>query len=122
MDEKTEKKVMLSGIQPSGDLTLGSYLGAIKNWAERAEAFALLLLYGGYAHAELCGRTLPTCAGAPWNSWPSTLPRPGPGEKYPLHPEPCAPACPAELGAELLHHVWGAVPDDPVQGQECPER
>ena len=29
-----EKKVMLSGIQPSGDLTLGSYLGAIKNWVE----------------------------------------------------------------------------------------
>ncbi len=37
MDEK--KKVMLSGIKPSGDLTLGSYLGAIKNWAERAETF-----------------------------------------------------------------------------------
>ena len=34
-----EKKVMLSGIQPSGDLTLGSYLGAIKNWAERDEEF-----------------------------------------------------------------------------------
>ena len=33
------KKVMLSGIKPSGDLTLGSYLGAIKNWAERAEQF-----------------------------------------------------------------------------------
>ena len=27
------KKVMLSGIQPSGDLHLGNYLGAIKNWA-----------------------------------------------------------------------------------------
>ena len=37
MDEA--KKVMLSGIKPSGDLTLGSYLGAIKNWAERAEQF-----------------------------------------------------------------------------------
>ena len=37
MDEK--KKVMLSGIKPTGDLTLGSYLGAIKNWAERAEQF-----------------------------------------------------------------------------------
>lgn len=37
MDEK--RKVMLSGIQPSGDLTLGSYLGAIKTWAERAEQF-----------------------------------------------------------------------------------
>ncbi len=33
------KKIMLSGIKPSGDLTLGSYLGAIKNWAERAEQF-----------------------------------------------------------------------------------
>ncbi len=27
-----KKKVMFSGIQPSGDLTLGNYLGAIKNW------------------------------------------------------------------------------------------
>ena len=35
----TQKKVMLSGIKPTGDLTLGSYLGAIKNWAERAEQY-----------------------------------------------------------------------------------
>ena len=39
MEETKAKKVMLSGIQPSGDLTLGSYLGAIKNWSDRAEAF-----------------------------------------------------------------------------------
>ena len=37
--EHTDKKVMLSGIKPSGDLTLGSYLGAIKNWGARAEEF-----------------------------------------------------------------------------------
>ena len=35
--QETQKKRMLSGIKPSGDLTLGSYLGAVKNWAERAE-------------------------------------------------------------------------------------
>lgn len=35
----TAKKIMLSGIKPSGDLTLGSYLGAIKNWSELAEEF-----------------------------------------------------------------------------------
>ena len=29
MESTAHKKVMLSGIQPSGDLTLGSYLGAI---------------------------------------------------------------------------------------------
>ncbi|MGE4277017.1 MAG: tryptophan--tRNA ligase [Lawsonibacter sp.] len=34
-----EKKVMLSGIQPSGDLHLGNYLGAIKNWAARVNEF-----------------------------------------------------------------------------------
>ena len=40
MDNAPEKKkVMLSGIKPTGDLTLGSYLGAVKNWAERAELF-----------------------------------------------------------------------------------
>ncbi|MBQ2603170.1 MAG: tryptophan--tRNA ligase [Oscillospiraceae bacterium] len=33
------KKVMLSGIQPSGDLHLGNYLGAIKNWSVRADEY-----------------------------------------------------------------------------------
>ncbi len=39
MSEITEKKTILSGIQPSGDLTLGSYLGAIKNWVELSEEY-----------------------------------------------------------------------------------
>lgn len=30
----TNKKIIFSGIKPSGDLTLGNYLGAIKNWAK----------------------------------------------------------------------------------------
>ncbi|MDR0889168.1 MAG: tryptophan--tRNA ligase [Oscillospiraceae bacterium] len=33
------KKRMLSGIKPSGDMTLGSYLGAIRNWKDRALDF-----------------------------------------------------------------------------------
>ena len=37
--QETPKKRMLSGIKPSGDLTLGSYLGAVKNWAERAQEY-----------------------------------------------------------------------------------
>lgn len=36
---ENEKKVMLSGIKPSGELTLGSYLGAIRNWAMMADKF-----------------------------------------------------------------------------------
>ena len=34
-----QKKRMLSGIQPSGDLHLGNYLGAIKNWADRVNDY-----------------------------------------------------------------------------------
>ena len=34
-----EKKTIFSGIQPSGELTLGSYLGAIKNWVELSDTY-----------------------------------------------------------------------------------
>ncbi len=34
-----QKKRMLSGIKPSGSLTLGSYVGAIRNWKDRADEF-----------------------------------------------------------------------------------
>ncbi len=34
-----EKKIILSGIKPSGALTLGSYIGAIKNWVALSETY-----------------------------------------------------------------------------------
>jgi tryptophanyl-tRNA synthetase len=39
MMSNTEKKRMLSGIQPSGDFTIGNYFGAIKNWVEARYEF-----------------------------------------------------------------------------------
>ena len=33
------KKIIFSGIQPSGDLTLGNYLGALKNWVKLQEKY-----------------------------------------------------------------------------------
>ena len=39
MENEAKKKIMLSGIQPSGDLHLGNYLGAVKNWGARADEF-----------------------------------------------------------------------------------
>lgn len=38
-ENQVVKKRMLSGIQPSGDLHLGNYLGAIKNWADRVNDY-----------------------------------------------------------------------------------
>ena len=39
MENEVQKKRILSGIQPSGDLTLGSYLSAIRNWAALADEY-----------------------------------------------------------------------------------
>ncbi len=39
MEEIVAKKRMLSGIQPSGDLHLGNYLGAIRNWGARSDLY-----------------------------------------------------------------------------------
>ena len=39
MEKEAQKKRILSGIQPSGDLTLGSYLGAIRSWAALADEY-----------------------------------------------------------------------------------
>ncbi|MBO7736811.1 MAG: tryptophan--tRNA ligase, partial [Clostridia bacterium] len=34
-----KKKVLYSAVQPSGDLTIGNYLGAIKNWVALQEEY-----------------------------------------------------------------------------------
>ena len=39
LENSAPKKRMLSGIQPSGDLHLGNYLGAIKNWGARSDLY-----------------------------------------------------------------------------------
>jgi tryptophanyl-tRNA synthetase len=35
----TDKKIIFSGIQPSGSLTLGNYIGALKNWVSLQEEY-----------------------------------------------------------------------------------
>ena len=39
MENQVRKKRVFSGIQPSGDLTLGSYMGAIKNWVAMQDEY-----------------------------------------------------------------------------------
>ena len=39
-----QRPVMLSGIQPSGHLTLGNYLGAIRNWVQKQDEYDTLFM------------------------------------------------------------------------------
>ncbi len=36
---QSEKKVILSGVQATGDLTLGNYIGAVKHWADMQDEY-----------------------------------------------------------------------------------
>lgn len=42
MEQIEQKKRIFSGVQPSGNLTIGNYLGAIKNWIPMQEEFECL--------------------------------------------------------------------------------
>ena len=40
LENTTEnKKVIFSGVQPSGNLTIGNYLGALKNWVKLQDEY-----------------------------------------------------------------------------------
>jgi len=42
MEQLEQKKRIFSGVQPSGNLTIGNYLGAIKNWIPMQDEFECL--------------------------------------------------------------------------------
>ena len=110
MENAARKKVMLSGIQPSGDLTLGSYLGAIKNWAERDEEFD-----NYYFMADMHSITVRQDPAALRRRTLEQLAQYiACGLEHAVHPVPRAAARRAWVGAELLYDVWRAFPHDAV--------
>ena len=68
-----QKKRIFSGIQPSGDLTLGSYMGAIKNWVALQDEYDCLYCIVDM-HAITCGRFRRTSEEEASSSSRSTLP------------------------------------------------
>ena len=49
-NQTTERKVIFSAIQPSGTITLGNYLGALKNWVALQDDFDCIFALSGPAH------------------------------------------------------------------------
>ena len=48
MNNKSKKSVIFSGIQPSGELHLGNYLGAIKQWVEMQDDYRCIFCIVDY--------------------------------------------------------------------------
>ena len=105
MENAVEKKRILSGIQPSGDLTLGSYLGAIRNWAAMSDEYDCYYMLADMhtitvrqVPADLRRHTLTQVAAYIASGL-------DPGEERAVCAVPCSGPRPTWLGAGLLHHV-----------------
>lgn len=77
------RKRILSGVQPTGKLHLGNYLGAIKNWVGLQDT------YGGCMHAARTGWCASSCLLHP--CWKSPASPAGVPLACPHSPPPCPP-------------------------------
>ena len=93
--ENEKKQIAFSAIQPSGTITLGNYLGAIRNWVTMQDEYNCI-----YALADL--HTI-TVRQEPAQMRKNIL------DAYAsipfLHSEPCAHTRRNGMGARLLHTV-----------------
>ena len=103
------KKTLFSGMQATGNLTLGNYLGALKNWVTISDDYQTffsvvdmhsITVRQDPAELRKRARTLLTLYIA--------------GEKLHLLPVPCIGTCGAGLDLKLLYLYGRAEPDDPV--------
>lgn len=111
------KKTIFSGIQPSGSLTIGNYIGALRNFTLLQDDYNCI-----YCVVDMHAITVRA------GSRPAAPPLSGSGrhlhrlwsgsqEKHHLLPKPCQRPRRAGLDPELLHLYGRAFPHDPVQGQ-----
>ena len=112
MPENVEKKkIIFSGIQPTGVFTLGNYIGAIRNWGPLQDEYDCI-----YSIVDMHALTVKR---DPVKFRQQTL------ESYalllacgidPVKSEPQSKPRSAQLDFSLLHSVRRAFKDDPVQG------
>ena len=117
MEQTAEaKKIVFSGIQPSGGITLGNYLGALEELRSHCRmiincVYSLVDLHAITVRqdpATLRRNTLGTlmrcCSLAEWTRRKVDL----------FYPEPRSRTCGACLDSQLLHTVRRAFPHDAV--------
>ena len=97
-----DKKVLFSGMQATGNLTLGNYLGALKNWVTLSDEYECF--YSVVDMHSITVRQDPaTLKEGESASHPLHRGRPGSEEELHLLPVPRVRACGAGLDPELFH-------------------
>lgn len=108
------KPIVFSGAQPSGELTIGNYMGALRQWVSMQDDYhCIYCIVDQHAITvrqdaqQLRKATLDTLALYPHAV--SIL------KKYNFRAVSRTGACTVRLGTELLHLLRRAEPYDPVQ-------
>lgn len=109
-----DKKVLFSGMQATGNLTLGNYLGALKNWVTLSDEYECF-----YSVVDMHSITV--------RQDPATLRKRAralltlylaagldPKEELYLLPVSCVRTCRAGMDFKLLYLYGGIKPHDPV--------
>ena len=108
------RKVLFSGMQATGNLTLGNYLGALKNWVTLSDEYECF--YSVVDMHSITVRQDPAALRkrARALSDPVYRGRAGSGEELYLLPVPCFGPRGADVDPQLLYLHGRAEPDDPV--------
>ena len=104
------KKILYSGMQATGTLTLGNYLGALKNWVNLTDEYECI--YGVMDLHSLTLRQVP--AECPFSLCIICSGRIRPGEKLYLLSVPCIRTCRIKLDIRLLYLYGRVKPYDTV--------
>lgn len=112
--ENQKKPVIFSGIQPTGVMTLGNYLGALRNWVKLQDDYDCY-----YCIADMHALTVrQDPVQFRKNILGCLCPDPGlrhrPRAQHCLYPEPCKDPCRTGLGAQLQYSLRRTEPYDPV--------
>ena len=115
MENENQKKLIYSAIQPSGMLTLGNYLGALRNWVRLQEEYDCIYTVADLHAITPADRRLQK---ADFRDICSAHRRGRrPRKKSAVYTVPRSGTQPAFLDSFMLYPVRRAVPYDPVQGQ-----
>jgi hypothetical protein len=96
------KPIVFSGAQPSGELTIGNYMGALRQWVSMQDDYHCIYCIVDL-HAHHARQDPEKLRKATWTPWRCIWPAASIQRRAPFRSVSRAGARAAGLGAELLH-------------------
>lgn len=107
------KPIVFSGAQPSGELTIGNYMGALRQWVNMQDDYHCIYCIVDQ-HAITVRQMHRSCVKRRWIRWPCIWLVVSILRKDHFCSVPRTRTCAVRLGTELLYLLRRTEPHDPV--------